>query len=59
MPKAEKEFDKNSAGMRMCQIGNRNVAPIIYADADVEDDDDFFQGAYEYDFNTRYPNGNR
>ena len=37
MPKAKKEFDKNSTGMRMCRIGNRNVAPIIYADADVED----------------------
>ena len=25
-PKAKKEFDKNSTGMRMCRIGNRNVA---------------------------------
>ena len=25
MSKAEKEFDTNSAGTRMCQIGNRNV----------------------------------
>ena len=24
------------------------TSPIIYADADVEDDDDFFQDAYEY-----------
>ena len=28
-PKAEKEFDTNSAGMRMCRIGNRNVANIV------------------------------
>ena len=28
MPKAEKEFDKNSSGMRICRIGNRNVAEI-------------------------------
>ena len=34
--------------MRMYRIGNRNVAPIICADDDVEDDDDFFQDAYEY-----------
>ena len=26
MPKAKKEFDKNSTGMRICRIGNRNVA---------------------------------
>ena len=26
--KAKKEFDKNSAGMRMHRIGNRNVAGI-------------------------------
>ena len=34
--------------MRMCRIGNRNVAPIIYVDAVVEDEDDYFQDAYEY-----------
>ena len=27
-PKAKKESDMNSAGMRMCRIGNRNVAGI-------------------------------
>ena len=27
-PKAEREFYTNSAGMRMCRIGNRNVAGI-------------------------------
>ena len=29
MSKAKKEFDKNSTGMRMCRIGNRNVANNI------------------------------
>ena len=28
-PKAKKEFDKDSTGMRMCRIGNRNVANNI------------------------------
>jgi len=51
MPKAKKEFDKNSTGMRMCRIGNRNVAlfphTLLTLLNDVEDDD-FFQDAYEY-----------
>ena len=61
-PKAQQEFDTNSTGMRMYRSGNRNVAPIIYAAPmwkKTEDDDDFFQGAYEYGYNIRYLNGNR
>ena len=50
MPKAKKEFDKNSTGMRMCRIGNRNVALFPHTLHTLLSDvkDDFFQDAYEY-----------
>ena len=50
-PKAKKEFDKNSTGMRMCRIGNRNVALFphtLHTLLNDVEDDDFFQDAYEY-----------
>ena len=50
-PKAKKEFDKNSTGMRMCRIGNRNVALFphtLHTLLNDVKDDDFFQDAYEY-----------